>query len=411
MITFIFEHRIPAQPGFSPNLSPDPTALPGSAAWWNMSNTAPYVGPFRFLKYLDIDNVEYACKHYSEIDSEDDIAIYPIWVNIFDPNEDYISYIHSDVIELVKREYAKIAFFYSEGDDPTIDIIDNIFDWYGKYDIPLGGIKFVIANYKLKDTDPFIYFPDDELHYRALHLEKKDWVKAVNLEQRQKKFTCLNRMDKPFRRLFAASLWNHGIHKDGYFSYNMQKYDLFAPDENFDPNSNYWAPYVWDQYFRENNVLIEQFLLNCPFYADGNNDQLHNDHRIITEEFHRESYWNFVVETHYDQDTVFLTEKTFKPILNLQPFIIVGNPGSINLLHDLGYKTFDGYNNESYDKENNHEKRMWNILTECIIIGESSHEELTEEIYRMRPILEYNQRHFLSSKKERLVEVIEQLLE
>ena len=357
-----------------------------------------------------MEGMEYTCKHYSEIADEDDIAIYPIWLNIFDPNEDYISRIHPDIIEIVRRGYARIAFFYSEGDDPTIDIIDNIFDWYGKYDIPLGSIKFVIANYKVKNTDPFIYFCDDEVYYRMLHLREQNWVKTVNLESRSKKFTCLNRMDKPFRRLYAACLWHYGIVNEGYFSYNMQKYDLFAPDDQFDPNSNYWAPYVWDKHFEQPDVLMEQFLLNCPFRADSLEDHDHNNHTIIFNEHYKEAYWNFVVETHYEQDTVFLTEKTFKPILNLQPFLIVGSQGSLELLSDLGYKTFHGYIDETYDEIKNDEKRMWLLLTESYKLASSTHEELTSQMHKIRTILEFNQRHFLSSKKQRLESVIEQLL-
>ena len=36
----------------------------------------------------------------------------------------------------------------------------------------------------------------------------------------------------------------------------------------------------------------------------------------------------------------YLTEKTFKPILNMQPFVIVGNAYSLKMLKQLGYKTF-----------------------------------------------------------------------
>jgi len=411
MITFVFENRIPTRHGFSPNLCPDLTALPGTQAWWDMGNKPPYVYQFRFLDYMDMEGLEYKCKHFSEISSEDDIAIYPIWLNIFDPDEDYFSRIDPQVLELVRRGYVRVAFFYSEGDDPTIDIIDNLFDSYGKHNIPIGSVKFVIANYKMKNVDPFIYFCDDEVYYRMLHLREKDWVKSVNMDEREKKFTCLNRMDKPFRRLFAASLWNHGAHSEGFFSYNMRKYDLFAPDEEFDPTSNYWAPYVWDEHFFNNEVIIEQFLLNCPFHADKLSDDEHNNHKLIVPEHYQQSYWNFVVETHFEQDTTFITEKTFKPILNLQPFIIIGSENSLGLLRDLGYKTFKGYIDEEYDNIKNEEHRMWYALTECFNICEDSKENLTKEVHEMRPLLEYNQQLFLASKKDRLIKVIEQLLD
>ena len=50
-----------------------------------------------------------------------------------------------------------------------------------------------------------------------------------------------------------------------------------------------------------------------------------------------------------DDHTIFLSEKTFKPITSFHPFIIMGNKHSLKRLRDLGYKTFEGYIDESYD--------------------------------------------------------------
>jgi hypothetical protein len=408
MITFVFDKQ--NQWGFVPNLAAY-EAEPKTKEWWDLAITAPYSYEFRFLKYMDLEGMEYACKLVTDVTPDDDLVIYPIWINMFDPDYDYIGATSEYARNLAKGEFLTFAFFYSEGDDPTIDIIDNIFDWYGKYDLPLGSIRFVIANYKVKDVDPFIYFCDDEVYYRYLHIIDKNYVKTVNLEQRKKKFTCLNRMDKPFRRLFAASLWHHGAHNDGYLSYNQRSYSITGEENTVIEGDNYWAPYFWNKYFNENDVLIEQFLLNCPFRADNLDDQQHNNHKLILDDYFKEAYWNFVVETHFDHDTVFLTEKTFKPILNLQPFIIIGSPGSLDLLHSLGYKTFDGYISEEYDVIEDDEDRMHSVLTEALAVAESDHEGLTAEIAHFRTILEHNQQNLLASKRDRLQAVIDKLLE
>ena len=102
--------------------------------------------------------------------------------------------------------------------------------------------------------------------------------------------------------------------------------------------------------------------MQLPFYCDKLTDQEHNNHKIINEEYFNQAYFNYVVETHFDNDTIFLTEKTFKPILNLQPFVIIGNPGSLALLKDLGYKTFDTVIKEDYDNIINPKDRMSQIL-------------------------------------------------
>jgi hypothetical protein len=47
--------------------------------------------------------------------------------------------------------------------------------------------------------------------------------------------------------------------------------------------------------------------------------------------------------------TIFLSEKAFKPIACSHPFIFMGNKGSLAKLREIGYKTFDGFIDETYD--------------------------------------------------------------
>jgi len=62
--------------------------------------------------------------------------------------------------------------------------------------------------------------------------------------------------------------------------------------------------------------------------------------------------FEIVNETHHQNigDNVFLTEKTFRAIYMGVPFMICGNPGSLDLLRILGYKTFPSAFDEQYDK-------------------------------------------------------------
>ena len=46
---------------------------------------------------------------------------------------------------------------------------------------------------------------------------------------------------------------------------------------------------------------------------------------------------------------MFITEKTFKPIIANQVFIIIGPRGILKKLRSLGFKTFDKFFDESYD--------------------------------------------------------------
>ena len=49
-------------------------------------------------------------------------------------------------------------------------------------------------------------------------------------------------------------------------------------------------------------------------------------------------------------ETVFISEKTFKPIACKHPFMFLGNKGSLKKLREMGYKTFHPFIDESYDE-------------------------------------------------------------
>jgi hypothetical protein len=64
---------------------------------------------------------------------------------------------------------------------------------------------------------------------------------------------------------------------------------------------------------------------------------------------YNQTAYSLVCETNCDQDYVFFTEKTVKPILARRLFVLVANRYSLAMLRDLGFKTFDSIIDESYD--------------------------------------------------------------
>ena len=55
----------------------------------------------------------------------------------------------------------------------------------------------------------------------------------------------------------------------------------------------------------------------------------------------QQSFLNIVSETQFDTDSTFLSEKTFKPIIGLRPFVINGNPKIYNWLAAAGFDCFE----------------------------------------------------------------------
>jgi len=399
MLTVVYDRR--SEYGFVPNLIQRLDIKPKSKEWWDLCIEPPYSFEFRFLRYLDADQIPYQEILIDDYQGAD--GIYPINLNIYDKSIDYFALIRPESLQKVREHALNIVFYYSEGDDVMLDIAGHLTILSNQYSIPRKSIKMVCANALVTDIPGYYYIPDDELYYRYLHLNNSDYVKHINLDQRSKKFTLLNRMDKPFRRLFAGSLHYHGLTNDAYFSYTNQNYSTLSVDENNDP------VYGWNKWFTKTRLILDNFSMHLPIYADYLTDDKHNDHKHIERKFYEDAYWHIVTETHFASWTGFLTEKTFKPILNLQPFVIVGPPGSLLLLKDMGYKTFGNWINEDYDRVVNDEKRMYYVFKLVWQLSQFTHEQHQDLMIKMAPVLKHNQELLLSSKSKKLTNLIDKM--
>ena len=75
------------------------------------------------------------------------------------------------------------------------------------------------------------------------------------------------------------------------------------------------------------------------------------------------TYFNVVTETHFELEDLFITEKTCKALIS-QPFIVVGNYGTIEYLNENGFETYPEMFDESYDLIEDHNKRLEFIIDE-----------------------------------------------
>lgn len=397
MITFAFDRKGPH--GFVPNLVERTDIVPKSNEWWDLCLTPPYSYEFTLLKYLDQEKIPYETVLVEEAT---DSVIYPINLNHFDPAIDYFALISDRALKMCREGQLKILFYYREGDNPSVHIDPRLTEMCAQYQIDKAQIRFVIANRAVNDKAPYIFFPEHELFYRYLN-RQADYVKQVNVKPRSKKFTCLSRMDKPFRRLFGATLWYQGLVDQGYFGYNGMRYTKEYAETKVDP------VYKWNKLWQDAPGLMENFSMHVPFRADDMTDQEHNDHKIIYKPHYTDAYWNFVMETHFSKHNIFLTEKTFKPILNLQPFVIVGAPGSLKLLHEMGYETFNEWIDEGYDKIKNDEERLhacFQILYELAYMSDSDLVQMTKD---MIPVLAHNQQLLLNTKRDKLEDLLKKI--
>jgi hypothetical protein len=154
-----------------------------------------------------------------------------------------------------------------------------------------------------------------------------------------KTYNCLNKRLRPHRIWFYTELYKHGLLQDGLVSMNPYKIE----------------PITFDgQHILSDIKLLEDANKLLPLELYGKNNTEHSDNfyiRRILDQVYLDSWVSVVSEPIYaDADqSVFCSEKIFKSIASFHPFIIVGGRGSLKRLQDLGFKTFDGFIDETYD--------------------------------------------------------------
>ena len=105
---------------------------------------------------------------------------------------------------------------------------------------------------------------------------------------------------------------------------------------------------------------------------------------------------HLVLETLFDTDTSYLTEKIFKPMVMSQAFLIWGPPKTLEYLKDHGFKTFSSIWCEDYDQETDHTQRMSMLLDLCEDLLNLSDQEFKSVYQKCLPIIEHNRTWFYS---------------
>lgn len=160
-------------------------------------------------------------------------------------------------------------------------------------------------------------------------------IDELNIDKANKKFLCLNRNIKPHRIWLMYSMIKSNVLDQGHISYVLPDVDktwhsecavsehtLKRIPKEF--HQDYKMTLLQQMYSRRLDTLNTQYVIN---YSNSikryYNDSLLS---VITES---DSYKNFI------------TEKTYKAIMNLHPFFIIGNPTQHSLLRTRGYETFE----------------------------------------------------------------------
>ena len=213
-------------------------------------------------------------------------------------------------------------------------------------------------------------------------------------------FLSWNRRLRTHRIILALTLEQLGVVDRSYVSFAKQS------DENSSQTVNNLIAGIkehdniyglkFNQLFSEE--VVNTFLNRLPLVIDGEtNIHIMCEDFHFTKDFYNNSLVSLVTETNYDTPECTLTEKSFKPMFNKHPFIIIGVPGALQGLRDLGFKTFSNFWDESYDNEPDPGMRFNLIKNVLANIASWNEQQILTFKNRVKPILDHNYRMFKES--------------
>jgi len=153
------------------------------------------------------------------------------------------------------------------------------------------------------------YKDNEDLLRETFDLSRKDW---------HYNFVCMNRHDKPHRRIAYSKLRAYGM--AGNCSLQSRGYQLAYPNKPFE---DYEA-----EYDNCANLLSLDANLNSALF-------------------------NIITESQYVEQYGIISEKTFNAIVAGQPFAVIGHQLALEDIKCLGLVTYDNVFDEEYDHADN----------------------------------------------------------
>jgi hypothetical protein len=224
---------------------------------------------------------------------------------------------------------------------------------------------------------------------------KTEWFEQSELlQKRNKHFVSPNRnSNKPHRFTLGCYFQSENLWNKVYCSFLQKNGDYIPMVDGL------------DIYFRQKMVdASKEFIKIIPIEMDTqflneNEKECFESMRAFKKEIYTDSYINIVTETNFEKD-IFITEKIINPITVLQPFILFGAPYYLKYIKELGFKTFDGFIDESYDNEIDTGLRFKKLCNEIKRISEISIDEIHQWYINIMPILEYNRNFAIEFAKK-----------
>jgi len=238
------------------------------------------------------------------------------------------------------------------------------------------------------DHKQITYYICGQLHFDLKHSQVHvfmDWFETSTYFYRHWLPEILHRL-QPYtakKQSFDILLGRPKQHRDFIFDQAIQAADdhvlSYFKFGNEQLNLNNWQ---WEQQGVQVDRAIEWTVQPVQYYGRPISVS-----QILPFKIYNQTSYTVVAETCWQNHFSFFTEKTAKPIIARRLFVMFAGQGYLQSLRSLGFRTFNGIIDESYDHEIDDYIR-WRRAWEQVEYIKSQRQAIILE--KIRPIVEHN---------------------
>jgi len=286
------------------------------------------------------------------------------------------------VINDVRANRAKIVIIFPNEGIWTQKELSILEGWCKDVNFTKEQVYLIHGNHKLVSDNSFTYIPinnflswisvPNDVSYKPV--DSKDLYLSYNRRWTYSRAALLC-------ELIESNILNRGL--ISYLNFNYKdKPDMFS-------HSDYSSRFGLSNLHNSLTILdsIKPIVLDIT-------DVNYNPANSLVLEHYEHTLLTITTETLTTSDTLFFSEKTWKPIAVGHPFMLVSSVGALKELKKLGYKTFDKWWSEEYDNENDVNVRINMIVSELVKLSKFTREQLIVMRNDMKEVLQHNKELF-----------------
>jgi hypothetical protein len=184
--------------------------------------------------------------------------------------------------------------------------------------------------------------------------------------RRERRFLALTRNLRASKALFLLRLLRDGLWDQGFISVGglqeRRAFKGFSQDE-------LEAELFREAPFADLNESLRPLLPRLEAFGriEFSTGEPRQRFREVMDEGLAEygrSWFSVITETEMRERVLRVTEKPLKALMNFHPFIVLGNPGSLELLRQYGFESYPGLFDEAYDQEADPRRRFEGVFRE-----------------------------------------------